>query len=108
MIEIDPEAQLELVEARDFYDNARPGLGVLFELATHKTFDAIEASPLAFAVHPFASVPGIRRALYVPPARFPFALAYLIHPEGHPYVLAAEHLRREPMFWRARLSGFKS
>jgi hypothetical protein len=58
-------------------------------------------------VHPFAKVAGVRRALFVPVARFPFALAYLIHPEGHPYVLAAEHLRREPMYWRARLATSK-
>jgi hypothetical protein len=107
MIEVDPEAQVELLDARDFYEGVRPGLGILFELAAQRTIDAIEASPLAFAVHPFATVPNVRRALLAPPPRFPFALAYLIHPPGHPYVLAAEHLRREPMFWRMRLAAFK-
>jgi hypothetical protein len=107
MIEVDPEAQVELLDARDFYETARPGLGLLFEVATHRTLDVVELSPLAFAVHPFATVQGVRRALFVPPPKFPFALAYLIHPEGYAYVLAAEHLRREPMYWRARLAAFK-
>jgi hypothetical protein len=67
MIEIDPEAQVELLDARDFYEKARPGLGLLFEVATHKTLDAIESNPLVFTVHPFATVEGVRRALFVPP-----------------------------------------
>jgi hypothetical protein len=82
-------------------------LGLIFEIAMHRTLDAIESNPLAFADHPFATIPDVRRALFAPPPRFPFALAYLIHPEGHPYVLAAEHLRREPLYWRARLARLK-
>jgi len=44
MIEVDPEAQVEVLDARDFYEGVRPGLGVLFELAVQRTIDAVEAS----------------------------------------------------------------
>jgi hypothetical protein len=35
MIEVDPEAALELLDARDYYERARPGLGAVFELEDH-------------------------------------------------------------------------
>jgi|GEM_PF-580950 len=103
MIEVDPEAVLELLDARDYYERARPGLGAVFELAAQRTLDAIEAAPSKYPQHPFAATPGVRRALFIRPPSFPFALAYITNPEGHPYVLAAEHLRRAPMYWAARL-----
>jgi hypothetical protein len=103
MIAVDPEAVLELLDARDYYERARPGLGAAFELAAQRTLDAIEAAPNTYPQHPFAATPGVRRALFIRPPRFPFALAYLTAPQGHPYVLAAEHLRRAPMYWATRL-----
>ncbi len=105
MIEVDPAAVRELLDARDDYERARPGLGAVFELIAQRTLDAIEALPEAYPAHPFAKVPGVRRALFVRPPKFPFALAYFTHPKGHPYVLAAEHLRREPLYWATRLQG---
>ncbi len=106
MIEVDPEAVLELLDARDYYEERRPGLGAVFELVAQRTLDAIEAAPSTFPEHPFAKTPGVRRALFIRPPRFPFALAYLMHPNGYPYILAAEHLRREPAYWAGRLRTF--
>ena len=103
MIEVDPEAALELLDARDDYEGARPGLGAVFELAAQRTLDAIEATPNKYPEHPFAATPGVRRALFIRPPKFPFAFAYLISPQGHPYVLVTEHLRRAPMYWATRL-----
>jgi hypothetical protein len=103
VIEIDPEAALELLDARDYYERARPGLGAVFELVAQRTLDAIESSPEQFPAHPFATTPGVHRAIFLRPPRFPFALSYLVRAERGPYVLAAEHLRRAPMYWSARL-----
>lgn len=103
MIEVDPEAALELLDARDYYERARPGLGAVFELAAQRTLDAIEAAPKRYPEHPFAATLGVRRALFIRPPSFPFAFAYIAGPHGHPYVLAAEHLRRAPMYWATRL-----
>lgn len=103
MIEIDPATALELLDARDYYENARRGLGALFELAAQRTLDAIEDAPERYPLHRFAATPGIRRALFLPPPKFPYAIAYLVRPGKPPYVLAAEHFRRAPMYWEMRL-----
>lgn len=107
MIEVDPEAVLELLEARDFYERARTGLGALFELAAQRTLDAIEDAPERYPEHRFAATLGVRRALFLRPPKFPYAISYLLRPGAAPYVLAAEHLRRAPMYWADRLRAFK-
>lgn len=106
MIEVDPEAALELLDARDYYERARPGLGAIFELVAQRTLDAIESAPERFPAHPFATTLGVHRALFPRPPRFPYAFSYLVRAERGPYVLAAEHLRRSPMYWSARLRAF--
>jgi hypothetical protein len=103
MIEIDPEAALELLDARDYYENARSGLGARFELAAQRTLDAIEDAPERYPRHRFATTAGVRRALLLPPPKFPYAIAYLLRPGQAPYVLAAEHFRRAPVYWETRL-----
>ena len=60
MIAIDPEAALELLDARDFYENARPGLGAIFEIVAQRTLDAIESDQERFPAHPFALIPRTR------------------------------------------------
>src|SRR5262245_29136376 len=71
MIEVDPEAVLELLDARDYYERARTGLGAVFELAAQRTLDAIEASPERFPALRLATTRGVRRALLLRPPRFP-------------------------------------
>lgn len=103
MIALHPLAALDLLAAREFYARHRPGLGALFELAAERTMDAVEARPLSFAPHPFATKRDVRRALFLPPPRFPYAVAYALAPDGAVQVLAFEHLRRRPSFWASRL-----
>lgn len=71
MIEVDPEAALELLDARDYYEGARPGLGAIFELVAQRTLDAIESAQERFPAHPFATTPDVHRALFLRPPRFP-------------------------------------
>jgi len=71
MIEVDPEAVLEMLDARDYYERARSGLGAVFELVAQRTLDAIEAAPERYPAHRFAATPGVRRALFLRPPRFP-------------------------------------
>jgi hypothetical protein len=106
MIEVDPEAVLEMLDARDYYERARSGLGAVFEFAAQRTLDTIEAAPERYPAHRFATTPRVRRALLLRPPRLPYAFSYLLRPGKAPYVLAAEHLRREPMYWAMRLRAF--
>jgi hypothetical protein len=103
MIEIGPEAGFELLAARDYYEQQRPGLGAVFAAAAERTLDAIEEAPHAHPQHPFAATPGVRRILFLPPPTFPYAFAYFVPPKGHAYVLATEQLQRAPLYWAARL-----
>ena len=54
MIWLDPEAALELLEARDYYDRQRPGLGTIFQNAYQRTLDAVEANAERFPQHRFS------------------------------------------------------
>jgi hypothetical protein len=98
MIGIDPEAALEILSARDFYDSRRVGLGRAFVAASYEMLDVIESAPTSFPVHPFATR-GARRALF--PRPWPYAFAFIM-PETGPFVLACEHLRRAPVYWAHR------
>lgn len=75
----------------------------MFELAAQRTLDAIAAAPERYPLHRFAATRGVRRAIFLPPPRFPYAISYLVRPARAPYVLAAEHFRRAPMYWVQRL-----
>ncbi len=100
MIGIDPEAALEILDARDFYEARREGLGPAFVDTSNAVLDAIEAAPASFPEHPFARTIGTRRALF--PRPWPYAFAFIVLEEG-PFVLACEHLRRAPLYWAQRL-----
>jgi hypothetical protein len=100
MIGIDAEAALEILDARDFYEARRTGLGPVFQDAADAMLDAIEATPARFPEHPFAKTVGTRRALF--PRPWPYAFAFIVLETG-PFVLACEHLRRAPLYWAHRL-----
>ncbi|MGA3124990.1 MAG: hypothetical protein ABSF69_29985 [Polyangiaceae bacterium] len=100
MIGLDSEAALEILDARDFYEARRVGLGLAFVIAANDTLDAIETAPAGFPAHPFAGTPGVKRGLF--PPRWPYAFAFMILATG-PFVLACEHLRRVPLYWEQRL-----
>jgi hypothetical protein len=99
MIAIDPEAAFEILDARDFYEARREGLGRAFLASANDTLDAIEAAPISFPKHPFATAEGTKRALFSRP--WPYAFAFMIVTTG-PLVLACEHLRRAPFYWARR------
>ena len=89
-----PEAEAELLDARNWYEAERVGLGAVFAAAVETTVTAILQNPLA---HP--RVKGdTRRALV---RRFPYAVYF--HPTGDEIiVLAIMHGRRNPRHWRSR------
>jgi toxin ParE1/3/4 len=91
------EAEAELNEAAQFYENQQPGLGVDFLQVIDKAIDSIEKHPRRW---PLFSVL-VRRCLV---SRFPYAILYLVfHDEI--IVLAIAHLNRHPTYWLSRLSG---
>ncbi len=76
VIEVDPEAALDLLEARDFYENARPGRGAIFELVAQRTLDAVEGAPERFPIEEEK----VRRGT---DGRFPMEDGELVDPIDH-------------------------
>ncbi len=93
-IEFHPEVEIDLADARDFYEKRRNGLGDEFLLSVEATFNYISRNPLHFPIV-FSKT---RHALI---KRFPFAVFYLIH-KGKIYVSAVVHLSRNPKLWQKR------
>ena len=90
-----PEALNELIEAADFYEGRRPGLGTEFESAVRSAFDVIQEHPLRWPLHR-ADVRRYRLK------RFPFAILYRASSQTL-IVIAIMHLSRRPGYWTERL-----
>ncbi len=88
------EAEEELTEATEYYENLEPGLGLrLLGSATH-CFQWIAFNPTS---------PRLRGGCFrrVNLKVFPFYVAYQIHAETL-WILAFAHARRRPGYWRRR------
>ena len=91
-----PEAQRELLEAIDYYNDAEPGLGLQFFAEIQSAIELVEVFPdLWMEVES-----GIRRCLV---RRFPYAILY--SREGDEiFIYAIMHTRRHPDYWKDRIS----
>lgn len=90
-----PEAEQDLAEAYDWYENQVTGLGVDFLDAVDSTFETITSNPHFYRkIHR-----NLRRALL---RRFPYGVFYL---EGEltVTVIAVIHGRRDPKRWQKRI-----
>ena len=89
-------ARAELIEAQDWYEKESPGLGRRFRAAVLAVVEQISADPGHFPViHK-----NIRRALL---RKFPYALMFVIQPDGGLTILACFHGSRDPASWQQRM-----
>jgi len=89
-----PEAESDLAEAFEWYEQRRPGLGESLLLSVEATHVAIQETPFLFpVVHR-----NIRRALT---RRFPFGVFYVLEGEAV-VVVAVFHASRNPKGWQSR------
>lgn len=95
-LEIDPEALEEARAAREWYlaRSARAALNFMKELDA--AVDQVAQFPHRWPSH----LHGTRRYRF---RRFPFSLVYEILPERI-RIIACQHARRRPGYWRDRLS----
>jgi len=92
-----PEAEAEMHEAAQFYENERKQLGNRF-------YDVISRALEDIELHPRKS-PQVRNAVrrrLLP--KFPYAILYLIH-HDEVVVVAVAHLHRDPLYWLERLES---
>jgi len=89
-----PQAEVEALEARDWYERCRRGLGTEFGAEMERVVRAITAEPASFArVHR-----DMRRAIL---RRFPYAVYFRVI-RDEIVVLAVMHGRRHPRLWKRR------
>ena len=91
---IRPEADLDIDEAFNWYEDQNAGLGKKFLSELKASLAVIDSNPLAFPIiHR-----NIRRALI---KTFPHAFFYIAN-EGQIIVVACVHHKRDPKVWKRR------
>jgi len=93
-LRLTPEARLDILDARSWYEERAPGLGMEFARAVDVAASAILRFPQAF---PEVHGP-VRKAVM---RRFPYSLLFVIEQEGI-VVLGCFHQRRDPQSWAVR------
>ncbi len=95
-----PEARRELLDAANYYDASRRGLGEIFLDAVEHATWLIYANPLGWK-----KIRGdVRRHLL---RRFPYGIIYHAD-ERRIFILALMHLHRKPDYWVKRLEDMPS
>ena len=91
-----PEAETEVQQAFEWYQEQSAGLGLEFLRAIEACLFGISRNPFAYTV---AKVPNVRRALL---RRFPYALFYLVDDDAI-VVVAVFNVKRQPIDWTKRV-----
>ncbi|MBN2580215.1 MAG: type II toxin-antitoxin system RelE/ParE family toxin [Pirellulales bacterium] len=91
------EAEAELIQAADWYEQQRPGLGDEF-------LDEIDSALLRICQAPesFGFIYADVRCHLV--HRFPFGILYVLEPKDI-VVVAVMHLHRDPDYWKHRVEA---
>jgi toxin ParE1/3/4 len=89
-----PEAQADVLEARDWYEQQGAGLGDAFAESVRETLSRIQAMPELYA----AVLRNVRRGKL---RRFPYVVYYRVLPDRIE-VLGVLHGRRDPRIWQER------
>lgn len=89
-----PEAEVDLTEARHWYEGKREGLGEEFVLCVEAGPEHIRRAPEAAT----EVLPGVRRVMV---RRFPYGIFYRVDTDQIA-VLAVYHTRRDPRGWHER------
>lgn len=98
---VEPEAERELLAARDWYAKRREGLGRVFVEAADEAVKRIAAWPNASTPVPGLPVDlGARRVFL---KRFPYAVVF-IELGDVLSIVAFAHQRRRPGYWLARVA----
>ena len=91
-----PEAEAEVQQAFDWYQEQSEGLGLEFLRAIEACLSGIMRNPLAYTVF---KVPNVRRALV---RRFPYVLFYLVDDDAI-VIIAVFNVKRQPIDWLRRV-----
>ena len=90
------QADAEFTAAAQHYAAINPALGQRFYITIHELLGEICASPTVYGM----IFPPARRHFRLP---FPYAVVYIDRPD-YVWVIAVSPFKREPGYWRERLS----
>lgn len=93
---VEPEADEDLFQAANWYDEQRPGIGWEFLAAMEALLRAVQERPDSFP----EEQPGVRAALRRP---WPYKVYFQVTEEAT-RVFAVIHAHRNPYTWRTRLN----
>jgi plasmid stabilization system protein ParE len=93
---ISPEAELDIQDAFDWYEQRDSGLGSEFVRAVDSCLTAIVRNPSAYPL----IYEQVRRVLV---RRFPYGVIYILE-EGTITVIACFHTKRDPKQWQSRIT----
>ncbi|HSW02635.1 MAG TPA: type II toxin-antitoxin system RelE/ParE family toxin [Sedimentisphaerales bacterium] len=91
------EAEIELWEAVEFYENRCAGLGLDLEREIKAAVEGIQQSPARWPIYK----DGTRRCLI---HRFPYFVVYALH-QDQVWIVAFAHCRRRPGYWSGRANA---
>ena len=94
-LEFHPDAEVELIEAAEYYELQVPGLGERFEDEVRRATDLLLQHPEIGSI----ADPNLRRIVL---DRFPFTLYYSVTSDVLRIEVVA-HQRRMPGYWRSRV-----
>jgi toxin ParE1/3/4 len=95
------EAEDELIEAQNWYETQRSGLGQDFRSAIEEAMERLLKAPLTAS--PIVNLPSSISARRVLVKRFPYSVVFINHDEDL-WVVAFAHQHRRPGYWRERLN----
>ena len=91
---VNPEAEIELIEAAKYYVEQARGLGDVSAIAVEAVIKEIESNPGQFSRVGVS----IRRAVM---ERFPYGIIFSIEPDCL-RILAIAYQKRRPNYWKGR------
>jgi hypothetical protein len=95
---IEPEAEVELEETADHYEDIATGLGLDFLVETRQRTRDVFETPQRFP--PFGNVEGVQCAHAI--GRFPHLVVYMAVADTV-HILAYMHPRQRPGYWLHRI-----
>ncbi|WP_083913987.1 type II toxin-antitoxin system RelE/ParE family toxin [Ilumatobacter nonamiensis] len=99
-VRFDPAARLETLEAAEWYDEQRAGLGEEFLHAIDRTIDLARRRRVPGA--PVARLEDLEDVRRLPILRFPYQLVITVSADEL-VIVAVMHERRRPAYWIDRL-----
>lgn len=92
---VEDEAELDTLEAFNWYEIEKNGLGEDFVTETENCILNIQNNPLQYQI----IYKNIRRALL---HKFPYGIFYILE-DDKVFVISVTHLKRHPKNWRKRI-----